>query len=215
MKLYYHPVSINSRKALLTAALLELPLELHLMDIDRGEHKKPEYLALNPNGMIPTLEDAGFVLWESNAISQYLATARGNSSLYPSDPRVRADISRWQLWDVAHWARPVQTLAFERMYKKLARIGQPDAARVETALHDFRECARVLDAHLSKRTHLVGHEWTLADLSVACGLTFARQAALPVEDCRNLQRWFASIEKLDAWTKTSPRLPVCGRQPGG
>src|SRR4051794_28832239 len=99
MKLYFHPGSSNARKARITAALLNIDLELELVDVFTGAHKKPEYLAINPNGMLPTLNDGGFVLWESNAISQYLTSKKSNPDLFPSDPKVRADVSRWQCWD--------------------------------------------------------------------------------------------------------------------
>src|SRR5689334_371466 len=103
MKLYFHPGSANARKARMAAALLNIDLDLQLVDVFAGAHKKPEYLAINPNGMVPTLDDGGFVLWESNAIAQYLASTKPNSDLFPSDIKTRADISRWQCWDLAHW----------------------------------------------------------------------------------------------------------------
>ncbi len=190
---------------LLTARLLGVDLELQVVNVANGEHRQPAYLAVNPNGMVPTLDDAGFVLWESNAIAQYLATTRADTRLFPSVPRARADVSRWQLWDVAHWAGPVQTLAFERMYKVSAGLGEADASRVETALGHFRRCAAVLDGQLAKQTYLVGDQLTLADVSIACGLTFAEASALPVDDYQNLRRWFSSIERLDQWKTTAPR----------
>ena len=204
MKLYYHPISINCRKALMVAAVLGIDLELQLLDVGKGAHGSPEYLAINPNGMIPTLEDDGFVLWESNAIAQYLTSKSATSALFPSDRQLRADVSRWQFWDVAHWSRPVQTLAFERLYKRAVGLGEPETSAVEKAIRDFHQFAAVLNSHLDGREFIVGKGLTLADLSIASGLTFAGPAALPVAQYKSVQRWFASIERLDAWKRTAP-----------
>lgn len=206
MKLYCHPISVNCRKVLITAALMNVDLDLAILNIEAGEHRGAAYLAVNPNGMIPALDDEGFVLWESNAITQYIASTRGPTDLFPADARRRADVTRWQLWDVAHWARAVQTLAFERMYKKLAGLGPPDAARVDDALREFRRATSTLDAHLRGRDVLVGDALTLADISIACGLTFARAADMPVGENPNVQRWLASVERLDVWNETLPKL---------
>jgi glutathione S-transferase len=202
MKLYYHPASVPSRRTRLAAALLGIDLELQLVDVLAGAHRKPDYLAINPNGMVPTLDDDGFVLWESCAIQQYLAAKAPD--LFPSDPKARADVSRWQCWDLAHWTRVTQTLVFERMFKKLIGMGEPDLAAIERGTKDFHRFAAVLDGHLAGRNYLVGNRVTLADLSVAVGLTYAVPAGIPVGGYQNIQRWFASIEALDAWKSTAP-----------
>jgi glutathione S-transferase len=204
MKLYYHPGSTNARKSRLAAALLRIDLELQLVDVFAGAHRKPEYLAINPNGMIPTLVDDDFVLWESNAIAQYLASKSAAMDLFPAAPRARADVSRWHCWDLAHWTPATQTLAFERLFKKIARIGEPDAGAVDRGTANFHRFASVLDGHLSGRRFLVCDALTLADTSVAAGLTYAVEAQIPVDGYSNLERWFESIAKLDAWKATAP-----------
>ncbi len=204
MKFFHHPASSNGRKARLAAAMLNIELDLQMVDVFAGAHKKPEYLALNPNGMVPTLDDNGFVLWEANAIAQYLASKKSTPDLFPSDPKLRADVSRWQCWDLAHWTPAAQTLVFERMFKKLARIGEPDPAAIERGTNNFHRFASVLNGHLEGRDYIVGKSITLADLSIAAGLTYATPAGIPVEGYKHIQRWFSSIEKLDAWKKTAP-----------
>ncbi len=76
MRLYYHPLSSNSRRVVMTAIHLVVKLEMIVVDLLKGEHRKLEYLRLNPNGKVPLLDDDGFHLWESHAIMQYLADAR-------------------------------------------------------------------------------------------------------------------------------------------
>src|SRR5262245_53679690 len=110
MRLHYHPYSHNSRRALAVIHHLGLTVELVTVDVLKGAHKSPEYLRLNPNGMVPTLEDGSFILWESNAIMQYLSERAGETSLWPRDPQVRADIARWQFWQVGHFNIAIETL---------------------------------------------------------------------------------------------------------
>ena len=104
MKLYGFPPSPNTWKVRAVAAHLSIPLELELVDLSKGGSHAPEYLAINPSGRTPTLVDGDFKLWESTAIMQYLASQKANS-LWPNDPRVRADIMRWQSWNLAHWSK--------------------------------------------------------------------------------------------------------------
>ncbi len=206
MKLYFHPGSANARKPRITAALLGLDLDLHLVDIGAGDHKKPEYLAKNPNGMIPTLQDGALVLWESNAISQYLTTKKSPQDLFPSEPSVRAKVSQWQCWDLAHWTPAVQAVVFERVFKKVFKVGPPDAAAVEKGLASFNRTATVLDGHLEGKDFVTAGHLTLADVSLAAALTHAAAAELPVASYKHVRRWLSVIEKLDAWKVTSPGM---------
>src|SRR4030081_1552446 len=126
MKLYGFPPSPNTWKVRAVAAHLGMPLELVPVDLTKGGQRAPDYLALNPCGRAPTLVDGDFVLWESDAIMQYLADRKPNS-LWPNDSRVRADIARWQCWDLAHWsAEAFQPLIFQRVVKKIMNIGAAD-----------------------------------------------------------------------------------------
>ena len=95
MKLYMHSTSPNVRRVRLTAAVLGLQLEEKNVDLAKAEQKEPEFLALNPNGAVPTLVDGDFVLTESRAIMQYLASKKPESGLLPRDEQARADVTRW------------------------------------------------------------------------------------------------------------------------
>ena len=110
MKLYFHPMSGNSRRALLVAAHLAVPLERIVVNLPEGEQRGATHLARNPNGRVPVLDDDGFLLWESRAIMVYLAEQTPNQTLWPSEPRARADVNRWLLWCAAHMA-PAQALS--------------------------------------------------------------------------------------------------------
>jgi len=203
MKLYFFPRSPNSRKVWATAVALNVDIELQLVNLLTGQQRDPEYLKLNPNGLTPTLEDGNLVLWESNAIMQYVASKRPNS-LWPQDDRMRADISRWQCWELAHWGRAVGAVLFERLVKPLALQQEPDPAEIRKGEEAIRRFAQVLDQHLDGRRYLVAETLTLADLSVAPFVAFKDECNLPLQEYQNINRWYAQIEQLEAWKKTTP-----------
>ena len=107
MRLYHHPLSSNSRRAVLTARYLALEIELVAVDLANAAHRSPEFLRLNPNGKVPVLDDDGFVLWESHAIMQYLANKTPAQDVYPRDAQGRADVDRWLFWSAAHFTAAV------------------------------------------------------------------------------------------------------------
>lgn len=205
MKLYMNAMSPNTRRVTLTAAVLGLQLEEKKLDFAKGEHKNPEYLALNPNGAVPTLTDGDFVLTESRAIMQYLASKKPESGLLPRDEQGRADVTRWQFWDAAHFSPQLGTLAFEKLIKGMMGMGDPDQRKVEEALTNFRRWAAVLNKRLEGKQYVVGNALTIADLTMACSLMYAKQTEAPVGEFKNVQSWFGRIADMDAWKKTSPQ----------
>ncbi len=208
MKLYGFPPSPNTWKVRAVASHLGAPLELEFVDLSKGASHTSAYLALNPTGRTPTLVDGDFKLWESNAIMQYIASKNANS-LWPNDAQKRADITRWQCWQLAHWgAEACQPLTFQRLVKKFMNLGPPDAAIVATATEAFNKGAKVLDAHLAKQPSLVGKDLTLADFAVAVPLFYAKEADLPLGPYAHLRRWFERVSALPAWRETAPQMPA-------
>ncbi|SED86615.1 glutathione S-transferase [Rhizobiales bacterium GAS191] len=167
MKLYTFPASYSGRKVLAVVDHLALDVSIERLDGQAGDHRKPAYLALNPNGLAPTLVDGSFVLWESNAIMQYLADKAGSDALFPRDPRKRADIVRWQCWELAHFNKAFGAIAFETVAKPALGFGPTDEALVARAQRDLSRFAPVLESHLAARRHMVGEAVTIADYSVA------------------------------------------------
>ena len=103
LDVYLDPPTINSRKLLAGLELLGAPYKITHVSYVAGAHKRPPYTDLNPNGVLPAAKDGNFILWESNAILQYVADANGGEQYYPRDLRTRADINRWLFWEAAHW----------------------------------------------------------------------------------------------------------------
>lgn len=208
MKLYAFPPSPNTWKVRALAAHLKLPLELEIVDLSKGAQHAPAYLAINPTGRTPTLVDGDLKLSESNAIMQYLASKTANT-LLPNDARGRAEVTRWQCWQLAHWgAEACQPLTFQRLVKKFMNMGPPDEAACAKATEAFNKEAKMLDAHLAKQKYLVGDALTVADFAVASPLFYAKQAEFPLGAYPNLRAWFERVSSLPCWSETAPQLPA-------
>lgn len=203
MKLYFHPMSGSSRRVLLVATHLEVPLERIVVELTKGEHRAGPHLSRNPNGRVPVLEDDGFVLWESRAIMQYLAEKTPGQSVFPTDPRGRADVNRWLFWCATHMAPANTILVFENFVKSLSGRA-PDVTEVARGEALVREYAPILDAHLAGKTWVAQDRLTLADFSIAASFALAGPARLPIGDYANLPAWLGRVQALDAWKRTAP-----------
>ncbi|MFB1484923.1 glutathione S-transferase family protein [Corallococcus sp. RDP092CA] len=211
MKLYFHPLSGNSRRVLLVAAHLDVPLERILVDLTQGEQRDTSHLRLNPNGRVPVLDDDGFLLWESRAIIQYLAEKTPGQTLLPTDARGRADVSRWLFWCSAHMAQANTILVVENFVKARTGRGPPEPAEVARGEALFAQYAQVLDTHLAGKKWVAQERLTLADFSLAASFALAGPARLPLGDYMNIQAWLARVQELDAWKRTTPPMPVPNR----
>ena len=207
MQLYNSPLSPNGRIVVLTARHLGLELDAHVVNAAAGEHKTPEYLKMNPNGLFPVLVDGDFTLWEANAIAQYLCSKVPGTRLWPQQGRAQADVTRWQFWAVAHWLPALAPFFRENYFKQLRRMGAPDEAVLTAALPQLQRFAAVLEGALTGRTWLAGDSVTLADLSVAAGLMFLEAGKLPLRDYKAIMGWFEVVRSLPAWVETTPKLP--------
>ncbi len=207
MKLHIVPGSPNCRKVQAVAHELQSPVEYVMVDFDSGGHKAPEYLALNPNGLVPTLVDGDLRLWESNAIAQYLADRHGQTALWPEDPARRADVSRWQSWELAHFGRHLATALVERIFKPLMG-GTPDEAVATEALTAWAPTAAILDAHLAGQPFVAGEHHTLADFCLACQLPLATLGRIDLSPYPNMRAWLDRLDALPAWRATATPEPL-------
>ena len=168
IRLYYSDV-LSPRKACAVANYLKAPVEFIYLDLPKGEQQAPAYLAINPNGKVPTLVDGDRILWEADAVMCYLSERMG-ADLWPQDSSRQLDIVRWFSWDARHFGRASGALYFEHIIKPRFGIGVPDPARIAQAVGEFRRYAAVLNGHLKNRKWLVGDGLTVADFSVAVTL---------------------------------------------
>jgi glutathione S-transferase len=204
MKLYSIHNSNNCRRV--NATIVHLALEVEVVEANMGDLKKPEYLALNPNGKVPTLVDGDLKLWESRAIMQYLASKKAGNELWPSDPKRQADIARWQFWETAHLSKGTGAFAFEKLFKPMFLKQQPDPATVQAGEKEFHTFAPVLNAQLETRKFILGEKLTLADFSVGACFSYAEPSGLPWGDYAHIRSWWARLNEVPAWKSTAPKL---------
>lgn len=205
MKLYMHPLSSNARRPRLVAHHLGLPVEEVLVDLAKGEQRQPPYLALNPNGKVPTLVDGDLKLTECYAVMIYLCEKTGRRELYPDELAARTEIHRWLFWCANEWSVNIGRLNFENMLKPMLGLGTADPVRVQEAENGFKAHAAVLDAHLAQREHILGSKLSLADFALAAGLATAVPAKLPIAGFSHVGAWFGRIQQLPAWQATASK----------
>lgn len=199
MKLHDFPLSSNGQKIRALAYDADIPLEIVPVDLTRGENRSPGFLARNPNGKVPVLEDDGVVLWESNAILLYLASKQGLLDLYPVDPRRRAHVHRMLFWQAAHLAPAVGKVAFERIAKRIAQLGPPDEAVIAAGKREFAVVGGVLEALLAEAGGpFVLGERTVADYALAPTLARAEELELDVGSFPRVVQWLAGMRARPA-----------------
>lgn len=188
IKLYNFPRSGHAHRAELMLSLLQLPTDLIFVDLAKGEHKQPEFLALNSFGQVPVLDDQGMVLADSNAILVYLAQKYGNGRWLPTDPVGAAKVQRWL--SVA-----AGQIAFGPARARLITVfGAPyNAEEVIARSHDL---LKVIDQELANSTYLVGNEPTIADVGAYSYIAHAPEGNVSLEDYANVRAWLARIEAL-------------------
>jgi glutathione S-transferase len=206
MKLYYAE-TLAPRKACAVARYLGLPIDYVFVDLRKGEQTRPEYLAINPNGKVPSLVDGAKNLWEADAIICYLAQ-RAESDLWPRSASQQIDVVRWMSWNSQHLYRHAGSLYFEYLIKPWVGMGEPDPSKVAEAQGFFRKHAGVLDQHLKGRKWLLGDDLSVADFSVAVALPYAKSAAMPLDEFPQVQRWHDQLNAFEAWRNPFPARPA-------
>ena len=214
MKLYSVVGSPNCRKVHAAINHLGINVEFEYLDFFDGDLKKPHYLAINPNGMVPTLRDGDFDLWESNAIMQYLADKVPGNTLFPKDEKTRADIVRWQCWELAHYNKAFGALAFETVAKPKFMGAAPDPGIVSWAKNELSRYAPVLESHFNSRTHLIDKGVTLADYSLIHVEMFKEAIPFDWSPYPNINKYYERMRAVPHWAKTAPVSPeAMGRRP--
>lgn len=200
MKIHLFPPSGRVVGIVALKHFLALDCDLEEVDLGRGDQRTAEYTALNLNRKMPTLEDEGLVLWESNAILFYMASKRPESGVWPSDVKGQSDVLRWLFWESAHWdAESVGMVSYERSSKAVLGIGPPDPAFIARGQQNFSRFAGVLNDSLQGNRWIVGERLTLADFSIGGLIPSAQLMGLPVESFPDLCRWYEGLSKLPAW----------------
>jgi glutathione S-transferase len=197
LKIWGRPNSVNVKKALWVAEELGLKYERVDAGMQFGVTKTPEYLRMNPNSLVPTIEDDGFVLWESHTIVRYLSAKHGMGKLCPPDPKARADAERWM-----DWAFTFQS-AMRAVFWGLIRT--PPEKRDAKAIEDGRlqsiKLAEILNRHLENKAYVAGSNFTMGDIPIGCEVQ--RYMRVPVERPKlpALEAWFERLRQRAPFTK--------------
>jgi len=203
MKLYSNPLSPNCRKVHALAKHLGLQLESEIVNLRAGEHRQPPYLAINPNGKVPTLVDGKRTMWESNAILAYLA-GRQDTSVWPKSEE-RYEIIKWMCWESCHFAVGVGKVLGQVVFAPL-RGAEPDRKVIQQGIEEFRKYAAVANAQLETNRFLVGDALTIADFANAVWLSYEKICSLPLSDYGHLSRWWRAMQEIPGGTEfATPR----------
>ena len=196
MKLYEFAFT-RSIRARWTLQELGVDFEAITVNLGAGEHRRPEFLAINPAGKLPALVDGDLVLTESAAIVVYLAEKY--RKFLPTDPRGRAEVNKWLLFTVTELEQPLWRIAKNRnLYPQAQRL----AADIPLASQDFRAMAEVAEQHMQGRTFVAGDSLTVADFVLAYTLDWANEVRL-LDRCPQL---VAYMERMYARPKAPKRI---------
>jgi glutathione S-transferase len=205
LKIHGRNNSSNVQKVVWALNEMKVPYERTDAGGAFGIVNTPEYLAMNPNARVPTMDEDGFILWESNAIVRYLAAKHDLGGLCPSDPRQRADADRWM-----DWQQTTVGGAITPIFWNLVRTPEPqrDMAAVEAAKTTMAGLMKIMDDALSSRPYLAGDSFTMGDIPVA--IAVYRWVAL-VENrpsLPNLEAWYDRLCKREPFKTNVLDIPL-------
>ena len=190
--------SINVQKVLWCCE--EIGVEYRRIDAGGayGVVNTPEYRKLNPNGLVPTIEDDGLVLWESNAIIRYLSAMHSVGDLWPTDLRTRALADQW-----LDWSHTTFLPAMRDMFLGLVRTApeKRDLRVIEQSRVQTAAVLEMVDAHLANHEYIAGDAFTMGDIAMGCGAW--RWLSLPIErpERPNIGRWFNRLAQREPFRK--------------
>ena len=189
--------SVNVKKALWCAEELGLKYERVDAGMQFGVNKTPEYLGMNPTGLVPTIDDDGFTLWESHTIVRYLCAKHSAGALWPTDLQARADAERWMDW----------AFSFQRAMRDVfwGLIRTPaekrNATAIENGVKQSIELAALLDKALADKPYVAGAAFTMGDIPIGCEVQ--RYMRVPIERplLPKLQAWFERLRERPAFAR--------------
>jgi glutathione S-transferase len=198
LKIWGRANSINVQKVMWAVAELSVPHQRFDAGMQFGGVNEPWFLAMNPNGRVPTIDDAGFLLWESNAIVRYLATKHGGGTLAPASIMEHASADRWMDWATSTMAPPMTPLFWGLIRTP---VEKRDLNVIEQARLQTEEVIAILDANLAARDYVVGNAFTMGDIPIGCFVH--RWYALPIAhgEHPNVRAWYARLTERRAFAR--------------
>lgn len=201
MKLYGHPYSNAARRVQMLCEECGIPYTYQLVDLMKGEQYTPEYLALNPNGKVPVIDDDGFVLWESQAIMRYLCDKHKAQAWYPAEPKARAHVEGWLDWNQTRLGPEAGKIMFNTFFA--GDKGNPQA--IEDGKKWLAKILPVMDGELSKRKYLCGEQPTLADIAAVTNIAYLETCKYDLSPYPAVTKWFGAMKSRPSFAKTAPK----------
>ena len=205
LKIWGRTTSSNVMKVLWACAELGVSYERIDWGGEFGGNRDSDYLAMNPNAVVPTIDDDGFVLWESNAIVRYLAARHGKGGLAPADPKAHADADRWM-----DWQQTTLGPAFGPIFAGLVRTPpeKRDMTAIEAAIARTQGLLAILDARLATRPFVAGAELSIGDIPF--GPTVHRWFSLPIArgPLPHLEAWYKRVLTRPGYRTHIADIPI-------
>ncbi len=206
IKIWGRNTSSNVQKVMWAIGEIGLPHERIDIGGPFGKNREAAYLAMNPNGLVPTLEEEdGFLLWESNTIVRYLAAKHRSTVLEPADLRTRARASAWMDWQLSVLG-PAITPAFVGMIR--TPLEQRDHAAIEESKKKTTAAVAILDDHLAKSAYVAGDAFSYGDIPAAVMANRYRQLVPERPPLRSFERWYAAIAARQAFKDQVAAVPL-------
>jgi glutathione S-transferase len=205
LKVWGRNTSSNVQKVMWAVAEIGLPHERIDIGGPFGRNRDKPYLALNPNGLVPTIEEEdGYILWESNSIVRYLA-AKHRSSLEPADLKVRAQAQQWMDWQLTVMAPAIGPLF-------MGMVRTPPAERNMKAIDDSKaktgEATRILDEQLGRTPFIAGDSFSYGDIPIGIMVWRYRELAPERPAFKNVDRWYAAIAARPGFQQHVAAIPL-------
>jgi glutathione S-transferase len=190
LKLWGRISSINVRKVMWAAQVLKLPIERVDAGGKFGLLDTPGYHRMNPNAMIPVLQDGEFTLWESNVIVRYLCEKYSSGALYPSEVQSRFDAERWMDWQQSELNRATGS-AFVQWFRTAPE--QRNMAIIEDSTRKTEHLLAILESHLQQHRYMAGDQLTMADIPILCEIHRWWALPQPRSSYPAIERWYAPL----------------------
>ena len=205
LKVWGRASSSNVQKVMWAVTEMGLPHERIDIGGPFGKNREASYLAMNPNGLVPTIEeDDGYTLWESNSIVRYLA-AKHKSSLEPADLKARALAQKWMDWQLTVMAPAIGPLF-------MGMVRTPAAERNMKAIDDSKaktgEATRILDEQLGKTPFIAGDGFSYGDIPIGIMVWRYRELAPERPAFKNVDRWYAAIAARPGFQQHVAAIPL-------
>ncbi len=208
MKIYGHPWSTHTRKTLMTLAEKGQEAELVLVMLPKGEHKRPDFLAIHPFGKVPAIDDDGFVLYETRAINAYLDRKPGGPRLLPTDTRALALVDQWIHVADAYFIPHAGAVLVETLFRKYLG-GEQSKSAIEAGREGMAPALDAADRWLASHPYFAGEGFSIADIHWMPYVEYLLRVGegAPVSSRKGLSAWWERVSGRDAWQRVARSGP--------